>query len=151
LENVCRLCEDAALGKVVLSTTNGEKLAPEERGRREKKLAAYWKPIIDEEAVVHHFRREASSAWKLIKEFIPSSSELGRSSHPQISIFPLPDTQITVEREPGSSSLTFDANILDDCRKTDIVIPCVRFYWSRRAILDLLLVLWAQPVLGRAR
>jgi hypothetical protein len=78
--------------------------------------------------VVHHFRREASSAWELIKEFIPAPSELGRISQPQTSISPLPNTQITIVREQGSSSLTLDATSLDDCQKTDIVIPCVRFY-----------------------
>ena len=129
LENVWRLCEDAGLGKVVLSTTNGERLAPEERGRRENKLTTtHWKPTIDKGAVVHHFRREASSAWEIIKEFIPAPSNLGRFPRPQTLISPLPDAQITIVREQGSSSLTLDATVLDDCQKTDIVIPCVRFY-----------------------
>ncbi|KIM39588.1 hypothetical protein M413DRAFT_193634 [Hebeloma cylindrosporum] len=123
LENIWRLCADAGLGKVVLSTTNGEGLAPEERSRRERKLAPYWTSFIDKGAAVHHFRKEANSAWELNKEFIPSPSELERASQPQIPIFPLSDAQITIERAQGDSSLTLDAAILEDCRNTDIVIP----------------------------
>ena len=128
LENVWCLCEDAGLGKVMLSTTNGERLAPEERGRRENKLATHWKPIINKGAVVHHFRRDASSTWEIIKEFFPAPSELGRISHPRTLISPLLDAQITIVKEQGNnttSSLTLVDTILDDFRKTDIVIPCV--------------------------
>jgi len=129
LEKICHICEDAALGKVVLSTTNGERLSPEERGRRENKLATdYWKPIIDKGAVVHHFRSEASSAWELIKEFIPAPSELGGTPQNLVSIpreLPPPDPQTVTEEEKGGSSLTLDYIFLDDSRKTDIVIPCV--------------------------
>jgi hypothetical protein len=132
LEKICRLCEGGSLGKLVLSTTNGERLAPEERGRRERKLATdHWKPIIDKGAVVHHFRREASSAWELIKEFIPPPSELEGTSQTHTSIAtvtPPPDPQIAAEEEKGSSSLTLDYIVLDDSRKTDIVIPYVRLY-----------------------
>ena len=128
LEKICRLCEDGPLRKLVLSTTNGEKLAPEERGRRERKLVTdYWKPIIDKGAVVHHFRREASSAWELIKEFIPPS-ELGGTSQTHTSmaiVTPPSNPQIATEEEKGSSSLTLDYVVLDDSRKTDIVIPYV--------------------------
>ena len=105
-----------------------EMIEPEERRRRKNKLAAHWKPIIDKGAVMHHFRKEASSVWAFIKEFIRAPSNLGRSSRPQTLISPLPDAQITIVREQGSSSLALDATILDDCQKTDIVILCVRFY-----------------------
>ncbi|CAA7262286.1 unnamed protein product [Cyclocybe aegerita] len=129
LERICRLRESAGLGKVVLSTTNGGMLHQEERERRELNLRdKFWKSTIEAGAEVHHFQKEATSAWNIIEAFLPVP-ELGAApsllSSRDASTLP-PDDQasehVMAVEQGQNPAITNDATLVDS-RRTDIVIP----------------------------
>ncbi|KAJ3516326.1 hypothetical protein NLJ89_g1188 [Agrocybe chaxingu] len=129
LERICRLRESAGLGKVVLSTANGGMLHQEERERRELNLRDnFWKSTIEAGAEVHHFQKEATSAWSIIETFFPlpvlgaTSSLLSSGVTPSLSS----DDQTTGparEGERPQTPIVVNDAILADGRNTDIVIP----------------------------
>ncbi|KDR80548.1 hypothetical protein GALMADRAFT_1089568 [Galerina marginata CBS 339.88] len=67
------LCGDAALNKVVLSTTSWytESCTVEVHERRERELkTVHWKHLIDQGAEVYRFLRDRNSAWEIINVFL---------------------------------------------------------------------------------
>lgn len=72
-----KLCGDNALKVVILGTTKWDLVKGQVGEERERQLAAkFWETMIQKGSVVHQFRGDHDSAWKMVSQLLEAESKV---------------------------------------------------------------------------
>lgn len=118
-QRIDRLCQGAALRKVVLATTNWKMLDDNVPEQRENDLTLL-KSLIERRAEVRHFNGDSMSAWQIIEVFLRLAEAHRGPTFKRFAQI----GQDSYQPESRPVGRVVDA-VLEDGKKTDIVIPFV--------------------------